>query len=75
MMACELKTIAILNAKGIDYRCILWGISENDAVDRLNNSALEDKSVLFLRFWRDAGSKLAKILSHWSYELEAIKKR
>ena len=32
--------------KGVDYRCILWGISKNDAVDRLNNSVLEDKGVL-----------------------------
>ena len=46
MMAYELKSIAILNAKGVDYRCILWGISKNDAVDRLNNSVLEDKGVL-----------------------------
>ena len=46
MMAYELKNIAILNAKGADYRCILWGISRNDAVNRLNNSVLEDKGVL-----------------------------
>ena len=25
---------------------ILWGISKNDGVDRLNNSVLEDKGVL-----------------------------
>ena len=46
MIAYELKNIAILNAKGVDYRCILLGISKNDAVDRLNNSVLEDKGVL-----------------------------
>ena len=46
MIAYELKNIAILNAKGVNYRCILWGISKNDAVDRLNNSVLEDKGVL-----------------------------
>ena len=46
MMAYELRNIAILNAKGIAYRCILWGISKNDAVYRLNNSVLEDKGVL-----------------------------
>ena len=43
MIAYELKNIAISNAKGVDYRCILWGISKNDAIDRLNNSVLEDK--------------------------------
>ena len=46
MMAYELKKIAILNATGVDYRCILCGISKNDAVDRLNNSVLEDKGIL-----------------------------
>ena len=40
-----IKNIVILNAKGIDYRSILWGISKNDAVDRLNNFVLEDKGV------------------------------
>ena len=46
MMAYELKKIAILNAKGVDDRCILWGISKNDAINRLNNSVSEDKGVL-----------------------------
>ena len=46
MMAYDLKNIAILNAKGVGYTCIFWGISKNDAVDRLNNSVLEDKGVL-----------------------------
>ena len=27
MIAYELKNIAILNVKGVDFRCILWGIS------------------------------------------------
>ena len=42
----DLKNIAILNAKGIDYRCILWNISRDEAVNRLNNSVLEDKGAL-----------------------------
>ena len=41
----ELKNIAILNKKGVDYRCILWGISKNEAAVRLSNSVLEDKGV------------------------------
>ena len=45
-MAYELKDIAILNAKGVGYRCSLWAISKNDAINRLNNSVLEDKGVL-----------------------------
>ena len=50
MMACELKNLAIINAKSVDYRCILWGISENDGINRLNNSALEDKGVFLMDF-------------------------
>ena len=45
-MAYELKNIATLNVKGVDYRCILWSISRNEAVNRSKNSALEDKDVL-----------------------------
>ena len=45
-MAYELKNIAISNAKVIDYRCILWNISRDEAVNRLNNSVLENKGVL-----------------------------
>ena len=44
--AYELKNIAILNVKGVYFRCILWGISRDEAVNRLNNSVLEDKGVL-----------------------------
>ena len=50
MMVCELKSIAMLNAKGVDYRCIFWVISKNDAVDRLNSSVLEDKGILWKEF-------------------------
>ena len=46
MMAYELKNIAILNAKDVDYRSILWDISRYEAVNRLNNSVLEDKGIL-----------------------------
>ena len=46
MTAYELKNIAILNVKGVDDRCILWGISRNEPVNILNNSVLEDKGVL-----------------------------
>ena len=34
MMGYELKNIAILNSKGVDSRCIVWGISRNEAVNR-----------------------------------------
>ena len=45
-MAYELKNTVILNAKGVDYKCMLWGISRNEAVNRLKNSVLENKGVL-----------------------------
>ena len=44
--AYELKNIAILNVKGVGSRCILWGISRDEAANRLNNSVLKDKGVL-----------------------------
>ena len=42
----EFKNTAKLNVKGVDFRCILWGASRDEAVNRLNNSVLEDKGVL-----------------------------
>ena len=46
MTAYELKNIAILNVKGVDFRCFLWEISRDEAVNRLINSELEVKGVL-----------------------------
>ena len=46
MMAYELENIAILNVKGVDYRCFLWNIARNNAINRLNNSKLGDKGTL-----------------------------
>ena len=40
MTACELKSIAILNVKEVDYRCVLWGINKNETVNILNNFVL-----------------------------------
>ena len=52
-MAYDLKNIAKLNAKGVDYRYILWNISKDEAVNQLNNSVLiEDKSVFLNGIWR-----------------------
>ena len=36
----------MLTVNGVDCRCILWGISKNETVNKLNNSVLEDKGVL-----------------------------
>ena len=46
MTAYQLKNISILNVKGAGFRCILWGITREEAVNRLNNSVLEDKGLL-----------------------------
>ena len=46
MMAYELRNIAILNVKGIDYRCVLWNITKKDATNMLGNSELDDKGTL-----------------------------
>ena len=45
-IAYSLKNIAILNAKGNTYRCILMGISKNEGLKRLNNSVTYDRGVL-----------------------------
>ena len=37
-MAYSLKNIAILSAKGATFRCLLMGISKNEALKKLNNS-------------------------------------
>ena len=46
MTAYELKNIAILNVNGVDFRCTLWGIGRDEAVNRLNNFVLENKGLL-----------------------------
>ena len=50
LTAYKLKIIAILNVKEVDFRCILWGVSRDEAVNRLKNSVLEDKYVLQIDF-------------------------
>ena len=45
-MAHSLKNIAILSAKGATFRCLLMGISKNEALKRLNNSVTYDRVVL-----------------------------
>ena len=48
--AYELKNIAILNINLVKFRCILWGISRDEAISRLNNSVLEDKGSCEIKF-------------------------
>ena len=46
VVAYSFKDIAILNAKGNTFRCILMGISKNEALKRLNNLVTCDRGVL-----------------------------
>ena len=46
IMAYELENIAILNVKGVDYKCILCNRTKNDAINGLNISKLDDKGSL-----------------------------
>ena len=47
----ELKDIAMLNVKGNDYRCVIWNVTRNYAINRLNNSKLDDKDHYEYGFW------------------------
>ena len=46
IMAYNLENIVMLNVKDVDYRCVLWNMTRNDAINRLNSSKLDDKGVL-----------------------------
>ena len=46
MIAYELKNVAMLNVKGVYYRCTLWNMTKKDAIKRLNLSKLDDQSTL-----------------------------
>ena len=45
-IASSLKDVAILNAKGATFRCILVGITKNKGLKRLNNSVTYDTGVV-----------------------------
>ena len=46
MTVYELKNAALINVKGVNFRCILWSISRDEAINRLDNSVFKDKGVL-----------------------------
>ena len=48
VMAYGLENIAKLNVKGVDYRCVLWNMTRNDAINKVNNSELDDKGTLWI---------------------------
>ena len=42
-MCINLNDIAILNIRGVDYRCIFNGISKSDGVNVLQNTDMTEK--------------------------------
>ena len=44
-IAYSLKDIAILNAKGATFRCILIGISKHEGLKRFNDSVTYDRGL------------------------------
>ena len=42
----SLKNLVILSARGATLRCLLMGISKNEALKKLNNSVTYDRGVL-----------------------------
>ena len=51
MMAYELENITVLNVKGVDYKCVVWNMTRNDATNRLNKSKIDDKAHYEYGFW------------------------
>ena len=46
MVVYDLNNFMILNIKGVDYRSYVFNMSNNDAINLLNNSMLYSKEVL-----------------------------
>ena len=46
MVVYDLKDFMILNIKGVDYRCYIFNMNKNDAINLLNNSLLDNKGVI-----------------------------
>ena len=45
MVVYNLKNFMIFNIKDVDYRCYVFNMSKNDAIELLNNSSLDNKVV------------------------------
>ena len=43
-----LENIAILNIKGVGYKCVTWNMTRNDTPNKLNNSKLDDKGSIWI---------------------------
>ena len=45
-MTQTLDNIAIVKIKDVDCGCVLWIMTRNDVINRLNNFKLDDKGTL-----------------------------
>ena len=41
-----LENIAILDVKGVDCRWVLWNVTKNDAINRLNSFKRDNKGTM-----------------------------
>ena len=48
MMVYDLNYFMIWNIKSVNYRCVLWNMTKNNAMKRLHNSKLGDKGTLWI---------------------------
>ena len=48
MMPDELENTAVLNWKDVDYRCLIWAMTKNIVMNRLNDSKPHDKGTLWI---------------------------
>ena len=46
MVVQHLDDFVILRVKGVDYRCCVVNMSKKDAISLLNNSVLENRSII-----------------------------
>ena len=67
MMAYELENIAILNIKGVDYRCVIWHMARSDATDMLNSSKLDDKGLCVMNMNFGANKTPAEVIKEGAF--------
>ena len=48
----NISDIVIITVKGVDYRCIIHGISKSEAINLLENSVLNDRGCIKNAFQR-----------------------
>ena len=57
MLGVNISDIAIINIKGVDYRCIIYGISKSEAINLLANYVLEERGMYKYSYQRNQYQK------------------